>query len=274
VTIAAPASIAPPSARQVLLLRAALLPGTGALEAWREWQRGAPVEALEPDSQWLLPLLYCNLRQAGVAGALLCRYANVYRHNWYKNQLLLRATGRVLSGTEPPALLLGGAALAVGYYPWLGARPIERVSIFFTDPSSMTGRLAQTGWLATLDEPPGRMVFVDSLGRRIELVSSLLSPAHQAALLERGRPLRVGGATLRVLSALDQLVLVLVAHAAWDPRSRLFWIADAAQILGRTATSTRAMVLRRAHELNLEHAVAESWSLLCDKYGLAGQERA
>ena len=57
----------------------------------------------------------------------------MYRHNWYKTHIRLNALRPVLDeletqGHEP--VLLGGAALAVAYFPVLGTRPFDRVVLW------------------------------------------------------------------------------------------------------------------------------------------------
>src|SRR5713101_5506649 len=85
------------TAPQVLLLRAALLPGAHGLVAWEQWRRSTEVEGLDASSQWLLPLLYRTLASQTVRDPALGRYENVYRHNWYKNHLGWR---RLAAGLE------------------------------------------------------------------------------------------------------------------------------------------------------------------------------
>jgi len=178
---------------QLLLVRAAVLPGACALDAWREWQHSTRMESLEPDSQWLLPLLYANLRRAGVPEPPLRRYANVYRHNWYKNQLLLRVAERLLSSVGAPVLLLGEAALATGYYPLLGARPIESLNLFCADPAGLAQCLEETSWHRLADQREGRLALVDAFGRRVALCAAVIDAEQDAGLLARARPLRLGG---------------------------------------------------------------------------------
>ena len=97
------------------LLRALARPAPDSLAAWEAVRAGTSLAALPPDAQWLLPLLYARLRAAGLAEAALAPYANVYRHNWYKQQVRLRALRPVWEGLQAHGLspvLMGGAAVA------------------------------------------------------------------------------------------------------------------------------------------------------------------
>jgi hypothetical protein len=115
------------------LLRAALLPADAARDAWRSWTAATDVNALDEASTWLLPQLYQNLSTRGVATpAELTRYENVFRHNWYKNNLRLhQARPRInaISRTGRTPLLTGPSALAVAYYDQLAARPFDEVTL-------------------------------------------------------------------------------------------------------------------------------------------------
>ena len=50
-----------PTSQQRLLLRAALLEGSHAIETWNDWKRGIILDRLDRGSIRLLPLLYHNL---------------------------------------------------------------------------------------------------------------------------------------------------------------------------------------------------------------------
>jgi hypothetical protein len=266
--------LARPTALQVQLLRAAVLPAPEALTAWGKWQSVARVDELESESQWLLPLLYCNLRQAGVSETRLLRYGNVFRHNWYKNHLLLRATRPAVAALRAAgnvALVLRGAAMAAMHYPTLGARPIESVALHAPDVDLVTTAraLAATAWrpdhLADADEG---VVFTDSLGRRLRLEPAVFGGPMDRDLSETARVAQLPGMTLDVLGTAEQLVHILVRRDTWDPRSALLWAADAAQILRRLSEGERRAVWRFARHLGVEDCAAEALRQLREDFGL------
>src|SRR5687767_2459676 len=84
-----------PSETQRLLLRAALLSGPAAVDAWEAWLGHADWEAgVEHGSFRLLPLLYTNLRRGGVAHPSLQKLKGVYRQAWATtNRLFHRMHG-------------------------------------------------------------------------------------------------------------------------------------------------------------------------------------
>ena len=234
-----PGRLAPdhPTELQTLLLRALTSPTEQAVAAWKQWAADVGVDDLEPDSQWLLPMLFLRLRDADVGAATIERYANVFRHNWYKAHLRLRALRPVLdelrrSGHEP--VLLGGAALALADYPVLGARPFES----FT--------LAVKGNLTSDQISSAEHRLTADIGAALHLRTT-----HEPTAT---REVSVGGLTVTVADAADSLVHVFadaVSEPSGNDVSTLLWAVDAVTV-GRTLDPNGwAMVWRIAAEQDL-----------------------
>jgi len=201
------------------MLTAALGGGAAAMAAWEAWVTGLDPtrleEELEPDSQWLMPLLYRNLSRLGVVHPVLARCRNVYLHNWYKNNALLHALAsslRTATSTTSRPVLLKGAALAVRYYDALGARPIETADVWIPH-------------CATAPRPWG------SAPEQLIHHETLFAGVPDGDVVARAETVTFMGATCSVMSPADQLVHVSVLSHVWDSRSRLMWIADAVQVL-------------------------------------------
>jgi hypothetical protein len=209
------------SARQALLLEAALRRGAPALDAWRRWVDGLDPERLEeqiePDSQWLMPLLYWNLRR-DVTHPVLARCRNVYLHNWYKNNAMLHALAAAVRAEKPGVtpVLLKGAAMAVRYYESPGARPFAAIDVW-------RGAGADGEW-----------VWPAHLGETLVLHDAPFPATLPDELLHRVDTVTVMGVTCAVMSAADQLVHIASQRRSWDPRTGLVWLADAAQVLRRS----------------------------------------
>jgi len=62
-----------PNRDQELLLRAALLQGGPALDAWNEWRRAVNVDVIDYGSHRMVPLLYRNMQRHGVKDPLMER---------------------------------------------------------------------------------------------------------------------------------------------------------------------------------------------------------
>ena len=69
-------------------MRAALLHGRSALEAWEEWRARTDIDHLDAGSYRLLPLLYRNLHRQGARDPTLEGFRNHYHRVWRENQLL------------------------------------------------------------------------------------------------------------------------------------------------------------------------------------------
>jgi hypothetical protein len=201
------------------MLTAALRGGAPAIAAWEAWVTGLDPahleDELEPDSQWLMPLLYRNLSRLGVAHPVLARCRNVYLHNWYKNNALLHALAsslRTAVSTASRPVLLKGAAMAVRYYDALGARPVETADVW-------------TPHGATAPRPRG------PAPEHVIHHDTLFAGIPDGDVVARAETVAIMGATCSVLSPADQLVHVSVLSHVWDSRSRLMWVADAVQVL-------------------------------------------
>jgi hypothetical protein len=205
-----------PTQRQALLLKALTLPVEQAVEAWNRWAAEVVVDELEAESQWLLPMLFVRLRAAGVRAVVVERYANVFRHNWYKSHLRLRALRLVLDelqgfGHEPT--LVGGASLAVACYPVIGARPFDAMT------------LAVPGDI-TIDEMRSAVRCVPAA---VGTCLRWRTEGHPPAT----RQVSIPGLTLTVPDASDALVQLLadVANGSHrDDPSDLLWAVDAVML--------------------------------------------
>src|SRR5215469_14327441 len=74
-----------PTPLQELLLRAAVMRGPVAVEAWGKWKHTVNIEAVDFGSHRMLPLLYRNLLRHGISDPLLARLKSAYRYYWYQN---------------------------------------------------------------------------------------------------------------------------------------------------------------------------------------------
>ncbi len=238
---------APPTPLQTRLLRAVTLPAAEAMAAWDEWRSRVMVDDLEPDSQWLLPLLYIQLRAAGVRANALERYANVYRHNWYKNQVRLNAL-RPVWAALPPALragghapvLVGGAALAAAYYPALGARPFDRVALYAPGLAADEAKAAEAQFdVAACPSSVG-------VGAGLRWHTLPVAATHKVV---------VAGQALCVPDPAEALVQVCAGAGRGDDASALLWATDAVLVSRQLDEVGWAMAWQRAAELGLTELV-------------------
>lgn len=214
-----------------LLLRAALGRGAEAIEAWRAWSDATSVDSLDQDAQWLLPLLSDNLAQHGIAHDELTRYANVYRHHWYRNLLALRRFEPSLEAPGFAGVVYGGAAIALERIDAIGVRPFETV-------------------------------------RQLNARHGLFGPPFDDELIGRSRSIEWRGRQWPVLDPADHLVVICVSRGTWSRRSSLLWIADVAIVLDRHPTVDRERVESLAHRLGSGADVARALDEVADRCGL------
>lgn len=250
-----------PTPRQELMLTAALRRGKPALAAWEAWvsdlDPGRLEEQLEPDSQWLMPLVYWNLRR-DVEHPVLARCRNVYLHNWYKSNAMLHALASALRSGGPAAVkpvLLKGAAMAVRYYDTAGARPIATIDAWV--PSGADGA---SRWL-------------DPLRETLTLHDAPFAAGPTGGLLSRADTVVFMGATCAVMSAADQLLHICLHRRSWDPRTRLVWLADAVQVLRRSPDLDWDTALTAASQLGLDQTLSATLDYL-GRFGVPVRPRS
>lgn len=121
-----------PNGAQRLLLRVALGDDDGALEAWREWRQTQDIDAIDSASFRLLPLIYLRLKVLAPGDPLLARLQVVYRHTWFKNQLLVNQAQQAADALEAAGIdtmLLKGGALSITRYTDPGARHMNDIDL-------------------------------------------------------------------------------------------------------------------------------------------------
>ena len=130
-----------PTHEQKLLLRAALLKGQDAIDAWEQWAAIVDFYDIDYGSQRLLPLLYQNLLDHSIQSLLMERYKGVYRRFWLSNHLLFNRTEPLLAALHEAGigiLLLKGAGLVVGYNLGYALRPMGDIDFRVPAESAQT----------------------------------------------------------------------------------------------------------------------------------------
>lgn len=244
---------------QILLLKAALRKGAAGLQAYADWQSSTRFETIDSSSGWVLPLLYCTLRDQGVSGAQLAKYAYVYRHNWYKNHLFLYQISKILhelQRLEIPLIWLKGAAFATCYYDDPGARPINHFDVWapVARQSQILACLAEFGWFVRrnddattrLEDPFRRTIYLhwQMFGGRADELIRACTISHAADL--KPNPL-----VIQLPHPVDHFIYLCANVGTWDSRSTLLWMADAARIMLRHPLDSHAEIARRTAELGL-----------------------
>jgi hypothetical protein len=239
-----------PDEEQRLLLRAALLQGNEALNAWEEWKSRVDIDRIDSGSYRILPLLYRNLAGLGVQDPLLGKLKGVYRQAWYRNQMLLHAAAGLLekftsAGIE--TMVLKGAALVSTYYRDPGARPMVDLDVLVPAPKAMDAihLLSDLGWksitrpIEFYEESVIAAVnsnhFVGAEGHQVDLHWHLLPecrhPSADEDFWKDSVPLRILHADTSALNRTDQLLHTCFHGIIWNPVPPVRWVADAMMIL-------------------------------------------
>jgi hypothetical protein len=227
-------------------LRACLLQGDDAIEAWREWNKLFEKVELDAAERRLLPLLYRNLHAHGIRGPLINRLKEEYNRTWSGNQFSFHRAAdliRVFDQAGIQTILLKGSALATLFYEDAGLRPMMDVDLLVRHESAVLSirLLNSLGWRSKYRSPEALVPFehadqfTDAANQNLDL--------HWRAMWE-GRqefrdddfwaasiPAEIGGAATRTLNPSDHLLHVCVHGAKWNDTSPVRWVADAMMIL-------------------------------------------
>ena len=235
-----------PTRNQELLLRAALLQGESALEAWNEWRRSVNIDVIDYGSHRMVPVLYRNLQRHEIKDPLMDRLKGVYRYYLYKNELLMHRIGTLLKafeGAEIKTMVLKGAALIPLYYRESALRPMLDADVLVHDRQSEQAMelLTRLGWKPRYSRPQQRIPiihstpFEDDGGSQLDLHWHLFWECFNANNVEDywedAVVVQVGGVQTLALNPTDQLLHTCWHGVRWNEVPPIRWIADAMAIL-------------------------------------------
>ena len=237
-----------PTYLQELLLKAAVLKGTPAMDAWRKWRKEADLDAVDFGSHRMLPQLYRNLLDHGVSDPLLPKLRGVYRYYWCKNELLLVRGAAALAAFRAAnieVIALKGSALIVSYYGDSGLRPLQDLDFLVPAPKAnqAISLLQSLGWQSIFGKAPERLFvqhstpFRNAERQQLDLHWHVLGNCwnwtRDERFWDRSVSVALGGQTVRALDATDQLFHVCAHGVQWNEVPPIRWIADAMIILTR-----------------------------------------
>jgi len=266
-----------PNPAQELLLKAALLPGTAAADAFTKWLALADCDRLDEGSYRMLPLLAHNLDGQGTSDPFLKLCHGVHRHTWVRNQIQLKQARELLQALHSEgigAMLLKGAALALAYYADPGLRPFEDIDLLVptVQAQSAFALLKRMGWrpcrvplreitreYAAVNHA---LLMVNERGVLIDLHWHLLfvslGPEADRDFWQAAEQRQKKSVPFCILAPTDQFfhacVHGYVHQVAWERIPPIRWVADAMQILavqGKMIDYRRLGGLARQHHLRL-----------------------
>ena len=238
-----------PTQEQILLLKAALLSDDDAASAWKKWDARVDIEAIDPGSFRLLPLLYHNIAPLGLRPRYLDRIKGCYRMSWTNNMMhmhQLKAILRAFATADIPAFLTKGIALVLDYYEHPGLRPMEDIDLLV--PKKWCGPAWDT--LSSLGYTPKATTqsrdaiikhhhawsFYGNKGQDVDLHWHILtagidSSELDADIIGHAVATSVQGTHAQTLCPTDLLFQVCIHGAWWCAVPPLRWVADATMIL-------------------------------------------
>lgn len=254
-----------PTAEQRWLLRASLLSGPAALDAWASWKDGVVVDDLDMGQQRLLPLLAHNLRTHGIADTELGRFKGVLRYVWAENQrrqMQMVPLLRALHEAHVPVMLLKGMALAHHYYDNVGLRHMADIDILVrrADAPRVIDLLAGQGWQSERADRDfdvrHSLALTNAQGLEIDLhwyaIREFSGTGSDDGLWQRSEVVTQAGVPVRILSPADLMLHVMVHGLRWNAVPTLRWVADTMTILAHPHRSVDwAVVTDEARRLEL-----------------------
>lgn len=239
-----------PNPLQELLLKAALMSASQALDAWHQWRSELNPEDLDEGSIRMLPLLYYNMRNFGIQDPFLNTCKQVYQATWYANETLFYRLRPLISDLDRAGIetmFLKGVALASRHYPDPGLRPMEDFDLLVHRKHAQRTieLLIQLGWAPSIRPPRqlGESYFdlFRTLHLRRDIMHDLdlhwrvLYSPHDTDLSDGfwDCALSIGlrGLFIQVPNDTDMLLHTCVHGARFAPVPPFRWVADAMMIM-------------------------------------------
>jgi len=251
-----------PSPTQEALLRITLGPASEAATEWRKLQP-IDVQALEPGSFCLMPLLYERLSEVTPSDERLPLLRGICRSNWLRGKMLIDHVAALLPALqerEIEPLVIGGGAIITRWYSGLGSRPLPQFELA-VDPargSEAAAAIEASGWRSSSGDAIHRW-FVDDDGQRLVLHEGMpplvAGPLGRAGALEelraRATHLPVLGTPMLVLQPADEIVIACGLGARSTIPPTIQWLVDAAKALAATDRPEPDELLARARRHRL-----------------------
>jgi len=217
-----------PSPRQERLLAVAFAPENQARTAWETVRAELDIDRLEDGSYAVMALVYRRLESWNDANPLVARFKSIYRHTWYRSNLLLEGLERVLSvavGLGIPVVVAGPPRLLVRSYRDPGLRPSSRIDLIVPADrhTPLADALVRDGWEERSPRDRGAILWLQR--------GDALALALERGVEPETTSIELRDAVHSATTATTELVRTCIGperHMVWN---RLQWIADATFLL-------------------------------------------
>lgn len=266
-----------------LLRDAAFADPQRAAAAWDAWSRTRELDVLDPVELRMLPLVYRNLRAAGVSDAEIAPVVKqMARSMFVRTRLLLHraaVTVELLSSEGIESILLKGAGLVAGGYCDAAVRPMSDFDLFIrpSDAARAAALLEADRWRT--DPPIDRRAITfrhAALFKKDEWECDLhwwaLWDSRDAAADERFRAgaeaASLDGMPVRILRPEHQLLHVIVHGTRSFDLGAVRWIGDSLAVLRGRPLDWRLFV-DEAGARRMAQPVAEALAYLVERFQAA-----
>lgn len=249
-----------PTDTQKLLLTTALGGDEEARRAWDEVQPRLDLDHLETGSFALTPMLYRRLEGWKIDDPSFAKLKGLYRHTWYRNQVVLaqlKPIVKTFGEAQLELLVAGGSLLLLAFYREAGLRPAHRLDLVVhpKDVRPAMEKLSALDWHATTEQPLARLTRGGSAWFRRQpdgpfavlrpkLFPDLVSPWTDAISV------RSADVEFRGISAARQLLWTCLGQDRLDQWGRVEWLADA-----------HAVVTSKEHDVDWRRLLDDAASL-------------
>jgi hypothetical protein len=271
-----------PTAAQLDLLKAAVLPAAEAAPAWQRWKaRGLRLEAVDEASGRLFSQLWANREAAGIGAEDLTLLKGVYRQALANNAVAIAgafdAIQPLLDNGIPVVFFKGAAMIAIAGGR-LGLRRINDVDVLIpeADAERAIAILTAAGHEAKPDQPPAVLGLYQAWaclarnGAELDLHwwafkvagddSVVFETAREATLL--GRRVLIPSTTESLVSAVGN------AFSGRPPGSPARWVADAMLLFElEGAAIDWEVLLERARRPGLTLGLSRGLEFLVCEFG-------
>jgi len=236
-----------PTEMQELLLKACLLEGQPAMEAWVNWKSRIDIDWIDEGSNRLLPLLYHNLSPLGIEDPILTRAKSVYRYQLTKTHIMFHRVmpliGELRNGGID-VLLLKGSALILNYYKNFGIRPQLDIDImvkpenvdraaFLLQQQGLRCEYQQS--VSTIKRFRHSCGFAGGAEKRLDLHWHIMHPTSDketvSAIWQSATVTSYNDRSLLTMSPTHHLLHSCTHGLRWNQHAPCRWVADAMMIL-------------------------------------------
>jgi hypothetical protein len=267
------------------LLRACLLSGAPAQQAFATWRSGITPETLRGNELRLMPMLLANLTRLGVDDPLLPWLRGMAKHVWLTGMMrraAVRGALDQLAAASIPIVLVKGSALLARWQDQFDTRPMGDFDLLVPRDHAFDAltTLTNVGWsgppISTIDDTAFDAFHAFCVSRPHDIAidvhwrpaEAIADPAHAAGLIVRSEAATMLGCPVRIAGIADHL-FVLFAHAFHNSgNGRFDWIAEAAILLrlARAAIDWRVLY-RLAATYRMTAWCIDAIALACDISG-------